>query len=338
MYPLQELTCKSKDVRRDWNDTHTAAFDAVKQALTTAPVLGYPDQSRPFSLAVDASAFAGGAVLQQTDTNGAERPVAYWSMTFNREQRNYTVTEKECLALVEAVRHFRPYLYGRPFELLTDHAALTWLFRIKDPASRLARWALTLQEYDIVLKYKPGKAHCNADAMSRKDGDTACEWNPSRTLSSSDLPGDLSLLYIQDLQGEAYDAPMSTSIMTVDASSNKLTDVDVDYDDPVRVHQNIMTLQLKDPLFSVVGMALDWAARSEPPQDVVTLKDFMSSYSEFKGELTVEQEAAVKALGIYIPANNYTYFRRRDGMLGRLVDPSDVSSFRILLPPSLQPL
>ena len=242
---------------------HRIYTSKPSQPHITAPVLGYPDQSRPFSLAVDASAFAGGAVLQQTDANGTERPVAYWSMTFNREQRNYTVTEKECLALLEAVRHFRPYLYGRPFELLTDHAALTWLFRIKDPASRLARWALTLQEYDIVLKYKPGKAHCNADAMSRKDGDTACEWNPSRTLSSSDLPSDLSLLYIQDLQGEAYDAPMPTSIMTVnDGPSNLLASPikrsgDVDYDDPVRVHQNIMSLQLKDPLFSVVGMALD---------------------------------------------------------------------------------
>ena len=82
-------------------------------------------------------------------------------------QRNYTVTEKECLAVVWATEHFRTLLLGTQFELQTDHQALKYLLTSKEAVGRNARWQLKLQQYDMVVTYKPGKKHLNADFFSR---------------------------------------------------------------------------------------------------------------------------------------------------------------------------
>lgn len=71
------------------------------------------------------------------------------------------------MAIVWACKHFRPYLYGKKFTILSDHRPLVWLNSIKEPGSRLTRWRLRLAEYDYEIKYKPGKQNCNADALSR---------------------------------------------------------------------------------------------------------------------------------------------------------------------------
>jgi len=82
-------------------------------------------------------------------------------------EQNYSTIEKELIAIVWACRHFRPYLLGKNFTIVTDHKPLTWMFSVKDPSSRLLRWRLLLEEFDYTTEYKAGKKNVNADALSR---------------------------------------------------------------------------------------------------------------------------------------------------------------------------
>ncbi|KAG1926663.1 hypothetical protein F2P79_024745 [Pimephales promelas] len=108
-----------------------------------------------------------GAVLSQRGENG-ERVVAYYSCSLSRPERNYCVTRRELLAVVLAVRHFRPYLLGTRFTLRTDHASLTWMLNFRQPEGQVARWLEILQEYDFEVQHRPGRQHANADALSRR--------------------------------------------------------------------------------------------------------------------------------------------------------------------------
>lgn len=92
----------------------------------------FPKFNKPFSLTTDASDNAIGAILSQ-EVNGHDLPVAYLSRTLTKTEQNYFTTEKECLAVLYAVLHFRPYLYGRKFTLISDHEPLRWINSIKDP-------------------------------------------------------------------------------------------------------------------------------------------------------------------------------------------------------------
>jgi len=162
--PLTKLTKKGE--KFNWTAEQQIAFQSLKEKLTTAPVLSYPDFTREFLVTTDASDYAIGAVLSQGPV-GQDRPIAYASRILCKAEQNYNTTEKELLAIVWAVKYFRPYLYGTRFKIVTDHRPLIWLFNISDPGSRLIRWRLKLEEYDYEIVHKAGKGNTNADALSR---------------------------------------------------------------------------------------------------------------------------------------------------------------------------
>ena len=143
------------------------AFEEIKGLLTSNPVLRPPDFKREFFLYTDASGYCLGAVLGQKDEEGREYVVSYGSRMLKGAEVHYSITEKECLGVVWAVKHFRVYLYGRKFTIITDHSSLLWLMNIKDPNGRLARWSLYLQTLEYTIVHRAGRIHSNVDVLSR---------------------------------------------------------------------------------------------------------------------------------------------------------------------------
>ncbi|OWZ02367.1 Retroelement, partial [Phytophthora megakarya] len=164
---MAPLTCLlRKSTAWVWGAAQEEAFAWDKVWLSQNPVLIYPDYSLPFKLTTNASKTGLGAVLSQDQGKG-DQPVAYASKVNSPTVAKYSISELECLAVVWAARLFRPHIYGRHFTIVTDHVALKWLMTTKERAGRLHRWALTLQEYDFDIVYRPGKENSVADALSR---------------------------------------------------------------------------------------------------------------------------------------------------------------------------
>ena len=164
---------QGNDVKLRWSEEANAAFHKMKQLLTSAPVLGYPNSEDEFVVDTDASNVGLGAVLSQVQ-EGQERVIAYYSRALSKSERNYCATRKKLLAVVQAVKHFHPYLYGRQFKVRSDHASLQWLLNFRHPEGQFARWIKVLQTYNFTIEHRPGKKHGNADALSRKPCVSSC--------------------------------------------------------------------------------------------------------------------------------------------------------------------
>ena len=134
----------------------------------TEPVLIIADITKDYILQTDASDYALGAVLLQEDLIKLLHPIAYASRSLNKAERNYGTTEREALALIWGLEHFKTFCEGHRYTCLTDHTALTYVVNNKESTNqRVARWVLRLQPYDLKLKYLPGKQNSTADLMSR---------------------------------------------------------------------------------------------------------------------------------------------------------------------------
>ncbi|GFS80032.1 retrovirus-related Pol polyprotein from transposon 17.6 [Trichonephila clavipes] len=158
--PLYRL--KKKGAKFNWSTEAQDAFDKIKRALTEAPVLQLPNFTEQFNLFTDASGVGIGAVLNQN-----HKPIAIASKTLNKEERNYTVAERECLAVIWALNKFKTYFGSLPVKVITDHAALTKLTNGKNLSSRMIRWALKLSEFNIEWEHCPGVQNIVADVLSR---------------------------------------------------------------------------------------------------------------------------------------------------------------------------
>lgn len=163
--PLTDLT-KAREPFR-WGQEQQEAYDALKNALTQAPILAHPDVRRPYILYTDASDKAVGAILVQKDDNGLERVISYLSHKLSDVQLRWATIEKEAFAVIYALKKFHAYLWGAEFEIHTDHKPLRCLFKSEIKNTKLQRWALNISLYNAPIMYHPGKKNIRADMLSR---------------------------------------------------------------------------------------------------------------------------------------------------------------------------
>jgi transposase InsO family protein len=188
----------------EWTRQCDVAFDSLKTALISPPILAMPDDTGHYILDTDSSDTAIGAILSQVQ-GGHERVIAYGGRSLSRAEINYCITRKELLAMVYFMRYYRQYLLGRKFTVRTDHSAITWLRNTPDPVGQNARWLEVITEYDFDVQHRPGSSHGNADAASRhpcltRGGCAACcplnaRLVNSQTQADVGVPGVQSLLW-----------------------------------------------------------------------------------------------------------------------------------------------
>uniref|UniRef100_A0A0G4H374 Integrase catalytic domain-containing protein n=1 Tax=Chromera velia CCMP2878 TaxID=1169474 RepID=A0A0G4H374_9ALVE len=165
VFPLTSLLRKHTPFV--WEEPQRRAFEALKEALTSEPVLCHPDFDKEFVVQPDASNDAIGAVLRQTDEKRNEKVVAYASRMMTDLEKKWGITEREALSLVYAVDTFNPYLYGKKFTVITDHKALQHIHDQKDSQPRVMKWALKLAIYEFDVQHCSGAKHADADSMTK---------------------------------------------------------------------------------------------------------------------------------------------------------------------------
>jgi hypothetical protein len=181
-----------KDAEFIFDNKCLEAFQTLKQALISAPIMQTPDWNEPFEIMCDASDYAVGAVLGQRKDKKLH-VIYYASRTLDEAQMNYATTEKELLAVVFALDKFRSYLVGAKIIVYTDHAAIKYLLTKKDAKPRLLRWILLLQEFDLEIKDKKGTENVVADHLSRLEN-----LEPERTSINDDFSYDKLIANLEE--------------------------------------------------------------------------------------------------------------------------------------------
>ena len=311
-----------KNQRFHWNDEAQKAFDELKLALTSPPILAMPNDLGEFVLDTDASDRAIGAVLSQRQ-NGVERVVAYASRALDRREQNYCVTRKELLAVVHFLRHFKQYLLGREFKVRTDHAALTWLRHTPDPVGQQARWLEQMEEYDFVVEHRAGRSHSNADGLSRHpcyrkecrchDGTAMSFGGPAdRQQTENQLVATIRLRSGKELsqKQESDISHRETSAQDDQTGDESLNDI------LPWSAEGIRDAQLSDPDIGVLVQLME-SSSEQPDWETVALKS-----------------SDVKTLWRFWPR-----LAVRDGVLMRRFESSDgkTTTWQIVFPKSLRP-
>lgn len=163
--PLHNLLRKNQ--KFDWSEECQKTFEKIKNLLCTQPVLEIFDRDLPINIYTDASLEGVGAILKQTQCDGKEKPVAYFSKKLNETQKKKKAIYLECLAIKEAVRYWQYWLIGKSFTVYTDHKPLENMNLKARTDEELGDLAYYLSQYDFTIKYSPGKKNLEADCLSR---------------------------------------------------------------------------------------------------------------------------------------------------------------------------
>lgn len=214
--PLTDLL--RNDVKFQWQEPQQQAFESLKQAISTAPVLTVADDSLPYVVTADASGFAVGATLSQDQGKGLQ-PIAFLSHRMNEHEQHYPVHEQELLAIITALKEWRHYLHGRKTNVITDHASLRYLSTQPHLSPRQIRWSEFLQQFDLEVGYKPGRLNTVADALSRRPDHQASSSSPPHlgnlVISTPTIAADL----LAQIRSSYCSDPFCQSLLDSDAAS-----------------------------------------------------------------------------------------------------------------------
>jgi hypothetical protein len=165
-----------------WTAASAAIFQALKNTVTTEPMLVLPDESQLYRLEADSSDRATGAILSQQDTDGKWCPIAFYSKSLNDVQRNYVIYDKGILVIVQALEEWRHFLEGaqHPVEIWMDHN-LKYFQKSQNLNQRQARWSLYLSWFNFTLFHQPGRLMGYLDVLSCHPDHGAGSKNSART-------------------------------------------------------------------------------------------------------------------------------------------------------------
>src|SRR5215813_8420998 len=173
--PLFDLT--KKDVTWHWGEAEQDSFLKLKELITSAPVLIFPEDLQPFRVEADSSDFATGAVLSQfVEEDDKWHPISFLSKSLSPVERNYDIHDKEMLAIIRSLDEWRHLLEGAhcKFEIWTDHKNLEYFCTAKKLNRRQSRWSLFLSRFDYALHHRPGRSMGKPDALSRRADQGTC--------------------------------------------------------------------------------------------------------------------------------------------------------------------
>ena len=295
--PLNQLL--KKDAKFVWTEGCEMAFNTLKERLISPPVLAYASSNSKYQISCDASTYALGYALEKLDANGKPRAIAYGGRALRGAELNWNISELECLAVVEAIKKFHPYLANGHFHIYTDHIALKWLQNTKDMTGRLARWSLMLQGYSFTINHRSGKSNTLADGLSRRHYEG--EENETRVDIEELWPAVLSATSDESMMLECK-FEYKNNADTCNKESNILHAVDAEEID-------------EEPIVTDIDQSNDLKAMQEKCPDCGPMIQYLK-----EGELPANTKVARK---VTIEADNYTlldgvlyhlYYRRAKGL------------------------
>ena len=311
--PLTELTKKNR--RFEWTEECQDAFDTLRAALMEAPILAYPDISKPYKLYTDASNYAIGAALVQ-ETEMGERVIQYLSHQLNETQRRWPIIEKEAYAIMYSIQKFRHYLLGSKFTVMTDHKPLKHLFTSEMRNSRIQRWAIILDEYGCDVQHIKGSDNLLADGLSRLGSteenmaDESCCQSPANYACQIEEDGEVH-------NGDTIESKSSTGEVNV---------IDPDLAPGVQLQSEIEECEVQDQ-------------RSKEK-----FAEFLENHPDFQDIQSQDSEVQSIVKVLDDPSHSSyaeisRYYVVEDGLLYRITDPSKCGSYsglQLVIPKFLQ--
>lgn len=327
--PIFELT--RKNAVFEWNERRQHAFDTIKKLLTSRPLLRFPDSTLPFVVQVDAANTGVGAVLMQDAGNG-EQPVAFMSQKLNRSQRNWCTTEKECFAVVSAIRKWSHYIAGRDFTVRTDHHALCWLNRRQNNNPKLNRWRLMLQEHSFSIQHVKGSRNCVPDCLSRfpinMSFDDDAEYRSITTQTDESMVTSANTVnQITDYRSpiDRLDEKKSSISMRINGSKNVVSVITRSMDQGRRLDQSPASLRIE----AKSKTAMNLRTTADINQNTIDVFDIEELKVHQQQDLSINK--IIENLHLKPFSNEY---KLQDGLLCRFVNNSRGCSMVPVIPRS----